>query len=78
MNHRLNAELRKLPPCPECDARRREPCTTEGKIKTTREPHRSREKVVSGELLVVAVSDARAARKLRAIRELVAAINGTV
>lgn len=76
MNHKVNARVRKLPPCPECDARRSEPCVTESKA--MREPHRSREKVVSGELLVVAVSDARAAHKLRAIRELVAAINGAV
>lgn len=74
MNHRFNAEIRRLPKCPECNSDPGLACRTDrGDV---RAPHRSRERVVAGELFVVDASDARAAHKLRAIRELVAAING--
>jgi len=72
-NHLLNARVRKLPECPECEAAFCAPCTTSSG--QHREPHRSRERIAFGDLIVVRTEDARAAHKLRAIRELAATIN---
>ncbi len=76
MNHRWRAEIRKLPACPECNAGPGLACRTNRA--DVRAPHRSRERVHAGLLFVVDIADARAAKKLRAIRELVAAIRGVV
>jgi hypothetical protein len=40
-----------------------------------RAPHRSRDRVVAGELFVISAADARRAHKINAVRELVAEIN---
>ncbi len=76
MNHVVNARIRKLPECPECSAPKLSPCLTESGV--LREPHRVRERIVAGEIVVLTVQDARAAKRIRALRELVAAINGKV
>ena len=72
-DHRLNAELRKLPACPECGVPAL--CACRNSQGFTCHPHRSRERVAAGELFAITASDARAAHQLRAIRELAATIN---
>lgn len=72
MNHQFNARLHKLPPCPECNAFESCACTNPNGF--VRGPHAVRIKIKEGDLVVVRTQDARAARKLRALRTLVTAI----
>lgn len=74
MNHTLNAQLLKLPACPECDAEPEKPCVAFHGGTVPREPHRVRQRIASGELVAIPVLDAKNAKKLRALRELVAVI----
>jgi hypothetical protein len=78
MNHRVNARVHKLPKCDECGARAEEPCVTAPGLTTEREPHEIRLKVKRGDVFVVSAEDARAARKLRTIQELVELIHRRV
>ncbi len=75
MNHRANAWFHKLPACVECDAAANSPCVTPSG--QAREPHRVRVRIKVGDLFVISEADARAAHRLRAIRELDAAVHGT-
>lgn len=74
MNHAFNAQLHKLPRCPECDAAALKPCTTIPGGAQAREPHRVREALARGEIFVITTAEARRARVLRPLRELSAAI----
>ena len=60
MNNAISARIHKLPFCPECFAARLKPCTNANG--TTRVPHRVREFVVDG-LVVVKRSKRWAAMK---------------
>jgi hypothetical protein len=60
MNNKISARLHKLPFCPECLAARLQPCTNPNG--TTRAPHRVRELVKEG-LVVVKRSRRWAAMK---------------
>ncbi len=74
MNLRFSAQLRRLPACPECLAPPLCACrNAQGNVCA---PHQSRERVVSGDLVVFSAIDLRGARQLRAIRELAATFNG--
>lgn len=75
MNHALNARLHKLPVCPECGAAESRPCHVDGSS-TSREPHRSRLRIAEGELLYDE-RVARAARRVRSVRELAAVLRST-
>lgn len=71
MNHVLNAQLHKLPACPECNASVEAPCRTDRNA--IREPHRSRMAVKNGELTPVdvargALAAVQRAKELDAIR----------
>lgn len=50
MNHALNAEIHKLPYCPECNAQIGKPCTTVGGYLCA--PHRIRGRIIRGEIEV--------------------------
>lgn len=50
MNNALNARVHKLPFCPECLAKRLKPCVNPNG--TTRAPHRVRQFVVDGLVIV--------------------------
>jgi hypothetical protein len=62
-----------MPPCPECNALRACACRTEAG--NVREPHRARQQVIDGSIVVVRVEDARRRKKLRALLQLAATIN---
>lgn len=73
-NHALNARLHAYPQCPECNSPDSAPCRTPTGFVCA--PHASRLKMADGDIIVIRADDARAAGKLRAVRELVTTIYG--
>lgn len=73
-NHNFNARLHKLPSCPECGAAPNTACVVIPGGSQWREPHNIRQRVAAGDAVVIDANAARAARKLRAVRELAAVI----
>jgi hypothetical protein len=56
VNHRVNARLHKLPPCPECNAFESNPCVTATGM--VRGPHRIRERIADGDVVLVTARQA--------------------
>ncbi len=75
MNWRWNAILHAHPACAECGAERSAPCRNRQGFVCA--PHRVRERVAAGDLFVISATDARRAKRIRAVRELAAACDAS-